>query len=89
VELDYVHDEEREGEHEPAYQRLLGDVLDGDQRLFARADSVEEAWKVIEPALADPSPAKRYAVGSWGPSEADALIADCGGWHEPSGPGDA
>lgn len=83
VELDYVYDQGREGEHEPAYQRLLGDVLDGDQRLFARSDSVEEAWKVVEPALADPPPAKRYAAGSWGPSEADALISDCGGWHEP------
>ena len=88
VELDYVFDERREGERELAYERLLGDVLDGDQRLFARADSVEEAWKVVEPALLDPPPAKRYPVGSWGPSEADALIADCGGWHEPSGSGD-
>lgn len=83
VELDYVHDEGREGEHEPAYQRLLGDVLDGDQRLFARSDSVEEAWKVVEPALADPPPVRRYAAGSWGPSEAEELISDCGGWHEP------
>jgi glucose-6-phosphate 1-dehydrogenase len=83
VELSYTYDEDREGRREGAYERLLGDALDGDQRLFARADGVEEAWRVIQPVLDDPGPVDTYEPGSWGPESADRLIDGDGGWHCP------
>lgn len=84
VDLIYDYDVRREGAREEAYARLLDSALDGDQRLFARADGVEEAWRIITPALEQRSPVIAYEPGSWGPAEADALIADDGGWHCPS-----
>lgn len=83
VDLVYDYDEHRDGPHEEAYARLLDSALDGDQRLFARADSVEEAWRICAPALESPAPVVPYASGSWGPAEADDLIAGDGGWHAP------
>ncbi len=83
VDLVYDYDERTEGTREEAYARLLDSALDGDQRLFARADGVEEAWRVVAPALEDRSPALVYPSGSWGPAEADALIVADGGWHCP------
>jgi glucose-6-phosphate 1-dehydrogenase len=65
-----------------AYERVLGDALHGDQTLFAREDSVEEAWRIVDPVLAAPPPAHAYAPGSWGPAEA-AKLAPPGGWHDP------
>jgi glucose-6-phosphate 1-dehydrogenase len=56
------------------YERLLGDALRGDQRLFAREDAVEAAWRVVDPILAPGStPVYSYEPGTWGPPEADAL----------------
>ncbi len=66
------------------YERLLGDALRGDATLFARQDSVEEAWRVIEPVLGDPSPTHEYDPGTWGPAEAQALAMEVGGWHDPA-----
>ncbi|HEX5960792.1 MAG TPA: glucose-6-phosphate dehydrogenase [Rhodanobacteraceae bacterium] len=65
------------------YERLLGDAIDGDSALFTRDDCVEEAWRVLDPILGDKVPVHRYKPGSWGPKEADALIADAGGWNDP------
>lgn len=83
VELDYEYDEQREGVMEDAYARLLDDAMDGDQRLFARADGVEEAWRIVEPVLQDPPPVRPYEPGTWGPPGADELVAAHGGWHDP------
>jgi glucose-6-phosphate 1-dehydrogenase len=83
VDLVYDYDERRDGPRGQAYARLLESALDGDQRLFARADGVEEAWRVVAPALKDRSPVIVYPSGSWGPAKAEALIADHGGWHCP------
>ena len=83
VDLTYDYDERREGPREQAYTRLLASAMEGDQRLFARADGVEEAWRVVEPALTVHAPVIAYEPGSWGPAEADALIAGDGGWHCP------
>jgi len=58
----------------------------GDQTLFAREDSVEAAWRVVDPIIGDRSvnlPLCFYEAGSWGPPEADAFMPD--GWHEPNG----
>ena len=84
IDLVYDYDERQEGPRDEAYARLLDSALDGDQRLFARADGVEEAWRVVTPALEQHSPVIPYESGSWGPAEADGLIADDGGWHCPS-----
>jgi len=84
VDLSYAYDEDRDGIRDDAYARLLGDALVGDQRLFARADGVEEAWRIVAPLLEHPGPVHAYAAGSWGPAAADALIGDDGGWHEPA-----
>ncbi len=69
-------------EMEP-YERLLGDAIDGDSALFTRDDCVEQAWRVLDPVLGDKVPVHRYKAGSWGPKQADALIADAGGWNDP------
>ena len=63
-----------------AYERLLHDAMEGDHTLFAREDGVERAWKVVQPVLDSPAPLCTYAAGSWGPPEADELIAPRA-WH--------
>ncbi|MDQ6672471.1 MAG: glucose-6-phosphate dehydrogenase [Chloroflexota bacterium] len=65
------------------YERLLGDAMRGDASLFAREDSVEAAWRVVDPVLDNRTPVHRYAPNTWGPLEADALVAGEGGWHNP------
>ncbi|RDJ22340.1 glucose-6-phosphate dehydrogenase [Bosea caraganae] len=71
-----------------AYERLLTDVIRGDQTLFMRRDEVEQAWSWIDPILAGwqeyyPQP-HRYAAGSWGPSQAIGLIEREGrSWADP------
>ena len=68
------------------YERLLGDALRGDGSLFGREDSIEAQWRVVDPVLKSSEPPRIYQPGSWGPSEADRLIADAhGGWQDPRG----
>jgi glucose-6-phosphate 1-dehydrogenase len=74
---------EQSGEDRPAYERLLGDALQGDGELFAREDGVEAEWQVVEPILGDAAPLYEYEPGGWGPEEADQLLAD-GGWSNPA-----
>ena len=66
------------------YERLLGDAMVGDGALFTSQDAVEAAWAVVDPVLAVHRAALPYARGSWGPAGADALIAEDGGWHNPT-----
>ena len=66
------------------YERLLGDAMAGDGALFTSQDAVEAAWAVVDPILADHPAALPYSPGSWGPAEADALVAADGGWHNPT-----
>ncbi len=68
-----------------AYERLLGDAMDGEAMLFARQDAVEAAWRVVEPVLSRRDPAYVYERGTWGPAEADLLLAG-GRWHNPRPP---
>jgi glucose-6-phosphate 1-dehydrogenase len=68
-------------EMEP-YQRLLGDAISGDATLFAREDSVEHAWRVVDPILGNRAPLYEYEPGTWGPPEAGQLAPE-GGWHDP------
>jgi glucose-6-phosphate 1-dehydrogenase len=65
------------------YERLLDDALEGDARRFAREDSVEEAWRLVEPVLEHPDPVVSYEPGSWGPPEADRVIEGDDCWHVP------
>jgi glucose-6-phosphate 1-dehydrogenase len=71
------------GHRAEAYERLLEDALDGDPRRFAREDMVEEAWRIVQPALDHPGAVYPYPRGSWGPPEADALIPG-GKWYQPA-----
>jgi glucose-6-phosphate 1-dehydrogenase len=66
-----------------AYERLLGDAMKGDPMLFAREDAVESEWRVVAAVLASATPPHAYQVASWGPADADRLVADSGGWHNP------
>jgi glucose-6-phosphate 1-dehydrogenase len=75
--------EEEPGEQSP-YERLLGDAISGDRSLFTRQDAVESAWAVVDPVLKNHHRALPYKRGSWGPKEANALIAKDGSWHNPS-----
>jgi glucose-6-phosphate 1-dehydrogenase len=66
-----------------AYERLLHDAMKGDATLFAREDSVEQAWRIVEPVLGIDSPAVEYGPNTWGPRESDRIAADVGGWNDP------
>jgi glucose-6-phosphate 1-dehydrogenase len=63
------------------YERLLGEAMEGDPALFAREDSVDAAWAVVQRILGDVTPVHEYEPGSWGPVDADRLTAEVGGWH--------
>jgi glucose-6-phosphate 1-dehydrogenase len=63
-----------------AYERLLHDAMHGDHTLFIREDGLERAWMVVQPALDNPAPLCTYPAGTWGPREADELIAPHT-WH--------
>ena len=74
--------EEQPGEEAP-YERLLEDAMAGNGALFTREDALEAAWTVVDPVLKHHPRVRPYRRGSWGPKEADALIAADGGWHNP------
>jgi glucose-6-phosphate 1-dehydrogenase len=67
------------------YDRLIGAALDGDRWLFARQDTVEAMWEIVDPVLGDVTPVHAYAQGSWGPKEADRLLTGQIAWHDPAG----
>ncbi len=75
--------EERSGDETP-YERLLGDAMVGDGALFTREDAVEAAWVVVDPVLKTHHRVRPYKRRSWGPKEADTIIAADGGWHNPN-----
>jgi glucose-6-phosphate 1-dehydrogenase len=66
-----------------AYERVLGDAMQGDATLFAREDYVEEAWRIVDPVLKAGTPVYEYEPGTWGPKEVDARVAPPGGWQDP------
>lgn len=66
-----------------AYERLLWSAMNGEQRLFAREDGLEAAWRVVEPVLGPSTPVYEYEPGTWGPNEANAILASDGDWHQP------
>jgi glucose-6-phosphate 1-dehydrogenase len=66
------------------YDRLIGAALDGDRWLFARQDTVEAAWRIVDPVLGDAVPVHPYPRDSWGPKEADRLLPAGDSWHDPA-----
>ena len=80
VTMDFDYATDFGGEISDAYELLLLEAMRGDHTLFLRQDGVERAWEILEPILEHPSPITFYAKGSWGPPEADALIAPRK-WH--------
>jgi glucose-6-phosphate 1-dehydrogenase len=80
VEMDFHYRTSFDGTLPEAYERLLLEALSGDASLFTRSDSIEAAWRLLDPVIqgweahGDP-PLAIYARGSWGPDEADQLLA--------------
>jgi glucose-6-phosphate 1-dehydrogenase len=81
VDLAVQTEQELGVEGPEAYERLLGDALEGDQRLFARQDGVEEAWRIVDPAASGAAPVETYQRGTWGPTSAMDLIGPGRHWH--------
>ena len=75
--------EDLAGEEAP-YDRLLGDAMAGDGSLFTSVDAVEAAWTAVDDILVKHPKVVAYKPGTWGPAEADALIAKDGGWQAPT-----
>jgi glucose-6-phosphate 1-dehydrogenase len=73
------------GSDQRPYDRLIGAALDGERQFFARQDTVEAAWKIVDPVLGDATPVHPYARGTWGPKEADRLLPERDAWHDPAG----
>ncbi|MGZ4638472.1 MAG: glucose-6-phosphate dehydrogenase [Actinomycetes bacterium] len=71
------------GEGPTPYEVLLHAALEGKAGRFTRQDSLEEAWRVMQPLLDQPSPVHPYEPGTWGPDAAGALVAGHGGWRGP------
>jgi glucose-6-phosphate 1-dehydrogenase len=69
------------GHRQEAYERLLDDAMDGRRHRFAREDTIEEEWRIVEPILDHSDRPSPYYKGTWGPSGADVLT---GGWHDVS-----
>jgi len=65
-----------------AYERLLGDAMQGEATLFARQDLVETAWTIVDPLLRESTPLHEYACGTWGPAEAHRVVGPADGWHD-------
>ncbi|MES1213381.1 MAG: glucose-6-phosphate dehydrogenase [Singulisphaera sp.] len=80
-----LHAQHQSPEDREPYERLLGDALEGDQTLFTRQDSVEAAWRIVDPVLGNVTPLHIYEPNTWGPPDADkALIDGHGPWYNPA-----
>jgi glucose-6-phosphate 1-dehydrogenase len=82
IKLDMEFSEEG-GEGPTPYEVLLHAALVGDATRFTRQDGVDETWRVMQPLLDNPPPVHPYAPGSWGPKEAEKLVAGHGRWYGP------
>ncbi|MHB1083077.1 MAG: glucose-6-phosphate dehydrogenase [Prosthecobacter sp.] len=85
VTLDFDYSQFGKTPPTTGYEKLLYDAITGDGTLFHRSDMVEAAWKIADPILSTwaSNPRKHlpiYAPGTWGPSNADQLLADDGQW---------
>jgi glucose-6-phosphate 1-dehydrogenase len=89
VDMHFTYQETFKAEPPEAYETLLTDIMLGDATLFMRADQIEASWKVIMPVLESwaaslPTDFPNYQAGTWGPEEAEVLIAQDGrSWIQP------
>jgi glucose-6-phosphate 1-dehydrogenase len=89
VDMSFAYEDYFGKEPSTGYERLLYDLMIGDATLFRRADMVEAGWNVVEPILdvwnaLPPRNFPNYAAGTWGPREADELMArDHRRWNSP------
>jgi glucose-6-phosphate 1-dehydrogenase len=67
-----------------AYERVLGDAMEGDATLFAREDYVEEAWRIVDPVAKAGTPVHEYEPDTWGPAAVDKAVVPPGGWQNPA-----
>ncbi len=74
---------EEGGEGPTPYEVLLQAAMDGNSAPFTRQDSIEETWRIMMPLVEHPSPVHSYEPGTWGPKEADKLLAGIDRWHGP------
>jgi glucose-6-phosphate 1-dehydrogenase len=82
IELEATH---HPSAHEmEAYERLLGEALNGDATQFAREDYVEQAWRIVEPILGNATPVLQYEPHTWGPPQADRILVGGDHWHNPA-----
>ena len=79
MEFDYAEDF-AQSEIADAYELLIREAMEGDHSLFIRQDGVERAWEILQPLMESPPPITFYEAGTWGPQEAEALIAPRK-WH--------
>jgi glucose-6-phosphate 1-dehydrogenase len=84
--MDFLYNKEFTEESPEAHERLLLDALAGDPTLFIRTDEVEHSWGIVDPVVAhwqeSEAPIPFYEAASWGPAEADGLLARDGrAWH--------
>jgi glucose-6-phosphate 1-dehydrogenase len=80
VEMTVSH---QPGEDIEPYERLLEAAMAGEWSLFARQDSVEAAWRIVDPVLTNPPPVKEYNPGTWGPADAGRILGRGDNWHDP------
>ncbi len=83
-QIELVISEESDPAEMGAYEELLFDAMRGNSARFARQDYVEEAWRIVDPVLGDVVPMHEYEPGTWGPPQANPLIASDGGWFDPA-----
>ena len=90
VDMDFFYRDLTTKDVPESYSRLLLDCMKGDPTLYARGDSVEQAWAFVDPILEawkkNEAPLATYEAGTWGPEEADRLWDDAGGggWRNPA-----
>ncbi len=77
-----------EGDAMPPYERLLGDALIGNAALFSSERTIEEQWRIVNPVLGNTTPLYYYKPDTWGPAEADQIVANDTGWYDPNPPRD-
>ena len=88
VAMDFSYADAFPGTTAGGYERLLHDVMVGDATLFIRSDEVQRAWEIVDPFLEawgeNGVPLSQYEAGTWGPKEADLLLArELRQWHQP------
>lgn len=88
--LDFDYAAQFKGEPPEAYAHLLLEAIEGERSLYKTRREIEAAWRIVEPVLqawaeAGATALPTYPAGSWGPVEADRLIAPVGQWRNPEG----